>query len=170
MTQFTRLLLAATMTQVAAMQIIFAETDRKIISGIACQPERPEDRANLKYFARGVQAVNKDVLINCPVTRDSTVSALKIFEVRYQRGFAPPAPNHLLNRKFTGVLFSCSNNANGNPCVASPEADSSRSNDPTSVIFNPVELPSGDDRYYVYKTILPKDAVLKSLRWTEKVD
>ena len=169
MTHFTQLLLTATLTHFA-MLIAYAETDRKTISGIVCQPEYPEDRANLKYFARGIQAVNTDVRINCPITRDSTLASLKIFEARYQRGFAPPPPNHLMNRKFTGVLFSCTNFDNGNPCNSTPEASSSASNDPTSVIFNPVQLPSGDDRHYVYKTTLPRDAILKSLIWVENVN
>lgn len=170
MSKFHLSLLSVAVLEVASIRTALAETDRKSVSAIVCQPERPEDRANLKYFARGIQAINKDVLINCPIVRDSTLSALKIFEARYQRGLEPPVPKDLQRKKFSGVLFSCSNVENGNPCVASGEANSSATNDPTSVIFNPVQLPFDEDRHYIFKTTLPKDAILKSLRWTEKVD
>ncbi|MBM3793149.1 MAG: hypothetical protein FJW31_03580 [Acidobacteria bacterium] len=147
-----------------------AQTDRKIVSGLVCQPENPEDRANLHYFARGVHARNKAVLINCPITRDSTLSGLKFFQARYQRGFEPPPQGQSGDQfvgEFTGTLFSCSDKERGNPCVGI-NVRSDRSNDPTSAAATVIDLPHEDARYYVFKTLLRKNAILKSLYYIKK--
>jgi len=33
-----------------------------------------------------------------------------------------------------------------------------------------IDLPHNEHRYYIFKTVLPKGAVLKSLTYTEKVN
>src|SRR5262245_20739499 len=85
-----RLLVAAIAVQTALPSTALAETDRKIVSGVGCQAQDPQDRDNLRYWGRGLQAVNKSVQITCPIMRDSTQSAINFVEARYQRGMEIP--------------------------------------------------------------------------------
>lgn len=170
MTKHACLLLALAVTPSA-----FAETDRKIVSGIVCQAEHPDDRAHLHYFARGVQARGKDVKINCPILRDSTLSAMKFMDIRYQRAF-DVGDKQAFSGIFTGELFSCSDVANSSICKGVKFTSNVKNKDEFFASAVPDDadltrdLPHDDNRVFVYKTVLPKGTLLKSIRYTEKVN
>jgi hypothetical protein len=175
MIRVNRLLLAAVIVQTALVPAALADTGTKIVSGAVCQAQDPQDRANLRYFARGVQAVNKDVQIICPITRDSTLSAIKRVEVRYQRGMELPPQGSNKDQfigQFEGSFFSCSNRDPGNACVEksgrSGEHSTGDTTKATSVSIDTSGL-KHDDHYYVYKAVLPEFAILKSITYVEQV-
>ncbi len=159
-----------TMTHMSVVPFAFGSTDRKILSGTVCQAEKAQDHENLRYMARGVQAIGKDVEVVCPITRDSSESKIQFVDVRYQRGSALPVqgqPSGQFKGKFKGEFFTCSNLANGNAQCASADADSSATNDPTSVHIETGHLPHTQDNYYAYKSVIPKEAILKSITYVE---
>lgn len=162
----------ALVAQTLAAHPAHAETDRKIASGMVCQPESPADRDKLSYHARGIEAL-ADVTVTCAITRDSTLSGLKSFEVRYQRGLKNPVPfedRQLLSVTITGSLFSCDSASQAaNPCGTGIPKTTNGSNFATSILFDNPSLDGGEHQYYVYKTTLPKGILLRALEWTEKV-
>lgn len=152
------------------VSLALGSTDKKIVSGTICQPQDPEDRANLRYFARGVQAINKDVTVVCPIVRDSTQNRINWVDVRYQRGFdiTPQGKLPEFTGKFKGNLFSCGNLDAGSSSCKMEDGASDSSNDPTSVHIETKNLPHSDTRYYVFKSELPKGTVLKSITYQEE--
>ncbi len=150
-----------------------AGTDRKIVSATLCQPEHPSDRDNVRYMARGVQAVGKDVMITCPLLRDSTLSGIKSLTASFQRGTAAPVLGTPLpggNRAFEGMLFSCSMldfvTAQAGCDTAKGSSDAGQM--PVhSLSINGSALAHGDKRYYAFKVKLFDGTVLKSLTYTE---
>jgi hypothetical protein len=172
-----RLVLSAVILQIALVSTALAETDKKILSGAACQAQDPKERDKLKYFARGVQAFDQDVDITCPIIRDSTgTQGINWIDVRYQRGFNIPPQGSDKDQfmgDFTGSLWSCSNVAAGNAECKGIDGQSHGHPDttrPTSVHIETKGLPHDENRYYVYKTTLPKFAILKSITYQERVD
>lgn len=164
------LLLCAVVVQASLVTPSFA-SDKKIVGGGVCQPENPqEDSANLRYFARGVQAIGKDVLVNCYITRDNSASKLRSIDVRYQRSFDPiPQGQPKFSGTFTGTIFSCGNLDIGNPCTGKSGESPPGGNDPTSVFITVGNaLPHDANRYYVYKSKIPAGTVLKSLTYIEE--
>jgi hypothetical protein len=163
------LLLCAVVVQASLVTPSFA-SDKKIVGGGVCQPENPQDSANLRYFARGVQAIGKDVLVNCYITRDNSASKLRSINVRYQRSFDPiPQGQPKFSGTFTGTIFSCGNLEIGNPCTGKSGESPPGGNDPTSVSITVGNaLPHDDNRYYVYKSKIPEGTVLKSLTYVEE--
>ncbi len=180
-----QIIIIAAVAQINLVPFALGATDKKIISGSICQPERPADRANLEYFARGLRAIGKDVELVCPIVRDSTLSKINFVEVRYQRDFLKfkpgscdakhPKDDHLPpNYKdtclFHGEFWSCSNGEPGEADCKKKDGLSpiGAANDPTSVKIGTENLPHDEDNYYVYKTTLPKDTLLKSLTYQEE--
>jgi hypothetical protein len=177
MIRHSRLLLATVLLQTALISTAFAETDKKIVGGSACQAQEPKDRDHLRYAARGIEALDRDVEITCPIVRDSTKSAINFVDARYQRGFDMP-PQGSDDNQFMGVfkgeLWSCSNGAAGFSECQRAKGDSGEDIHPNtnrafSVNIDAKHLPHDENRYFVYKTTLPKFAVLKSITYQEQV-
>lgn len=149
------------MVQFGSAPAAFA-VDGKIMSGTACQAVRPENRRFLRYLVRGVQAVGKDVQVVCGITKDSIGNngrRLLFVDARYQR---PPSTGTI-----TGEVFSCSMLSAGDANCASRQGSSSASNNPTSVNIDTRALPHDRHRHFVYRTTIPDQAMLKSLRYEE---
>jgi hypothetical protein len=169
----TRTIVAVLVWQAFGVQGASAETDRKIVSALVCQPADPTDRENLQYSARGVVNIGKkDIELNCPIIRDSTASALDIVEVFYQRSLSKPnRPDWKFLSPFEGKLISCA--ALGDKPNSCDEVTRSSSKNSVQFVakveFDPIELPHGNTQYYVYKTQLPPTTVLRAIIYTEKV-
>jgi len=124
--------------------------DRKIISSAICQAMTPAGAAQLRHNGSSLEALEVDVTVICPIIKDNH-GPLQSVEVRHKRPENNQSP---FASTVSGQVFSCS--SNGGCSVTSENSTSSGGSLFRSIIFNPLNLPGGNDRYYYYKSVLPK--------------
>lgn len=121
--------------------------DRKIISSAICQAMTPDGAAKLRHNGSSLEAVDVGVTVICPIIKDQH-GPMQLVEVRHLK---PSGPAN--NVEVSGEVFSCS--TTGGCSVAKQTIQQGAPTGLRSMIFNPLNLPDGDDRYYYYKSVLP---------------
>lgn len=153
-----------------------AATDRKIVHGPICQPERPADATKLRYTGRGVLAKDADVELVCPIVRDSTLNGLKSVTVSFKRGFGTesidefnPTNDPKRQGQFHIEFLSCGDLDTANACSSSGPNFGSSENPSHPNVTNFSGIPMDDEREFVIKTTLPRGTVLNRISFTENL-
>lgn len=131
--------------------------DEKITSSAICQAMTPTGAQHLTHLGSSLQAVGTDVTVICPIVRDNLNGKMQSIEVRHLR------PGHP-SGQVTGSVYSCDSVFGGCSQISQSTAGS---NEYTSIFINTTTLPSSNRHYFYYRSVLPQNWKIVSIKQRE---
>jgi hypothetical protein len=151
--------LALSLAALVALPSPAVAADNKIVSSAICQAMSPAGAQHLQHNGSSLEAVGSDVTVVCPILRDNLSGDMLWVDVRHYR------PGGSGGGQVSGSVYSCGSTFGG--CSVASQSTAGN-NAYTSVFITTSGLPSGDDRYFYYRSVLPEGWKIVSMEYKEQ--